>query len=129
MDDRPLGRWAHICSTPRSAVQTDEYLRSLLTNEITGWPVSPKQVVGFAEMPWSDSAEMGGRFHPEYENGSEPARNPGGLTCGANPGSPITPDYQPPFKFTGTLLTGTIGLSGDLITDTEAEIRIVMARQ
>jgi arylsulfatase A-like enzyme len=57
------------------------------------------------------------------------AFNPGGLTCGANPGSPVVPDYQPPFPFTGTLHTVTIDLSGDLITDTEAEIRIAMARQ
>ncbi|HEY6425451.1 MAG TPA: arylsulfatase [Pseudonocardiaceae bacterium] len=55
--------------------------------------------------------------------------NPGGLTCGANPGSPITPDYQAPFRFTGTLHTVTIDLSGDLITDTEAEMRMAMARQ
>ncbi|MBV9379153.1 MAG: sulfatase-like hydrolase/transferase [Streptosporangiaceae bacterium] len=57
------------------------------------------------------------------------AFNPGGLTCGANPGSAITPDYQPPFGFTGTLHTVTLDLSGDLITDTEAEMRIAMARQ
>ena len=57
------------------------------------------------------------------------AFNPGGLTCGANPGSPVTPDYRPPFKFTGTLHTVTIDLSGDLITSTEAEMRIAMARQ
>jgi hypothetical protein len=57
------------------------------------------------------------------------AFNPGGLTCGANPGSPITPDYQSPFRFTGTLHTVTIDLSGDLITDTESEMRVAMARQ
>ena len=57
------------------------------------------------------------------------AFNPGGLTCGANPGSPVIPDYQPPFRFTGTLHTVTIDLSGDLITSTEAEMRIAMARQ
>ena len=55
--------------------------------------------------------------------------NPGGLTCGANPGSAITPDYQPPYRFTGTLHTVTLDLSGDLITDTDAEMRIAMARQ
>ncbi len=55
--------------------------------------------------------------------------NPGGLTCGANPGSPITPDYQAPFRFTATLHTVTIDLSGDLITDTESEMRVAMARQ
>jgi len=57
------------------------------------------------------------------------AFNPGGLTCGANPGSPVIPDYQPPFTFTGTLHTVTLDLSGDLITSTEAEMRIAMARQ
>ena len=35
------------------------------------------------------------------------ALKPCGLTCGANPGSPITPDYQAPFRFTGTLHTVT----------------------
>jgi arylsulfatase A-like enzyme len=57
------------------------------------------------------------------------AINPGALACGANPGSPITPDYQAPFRFTGTLYTATIDLSGDLITDTESEMRVAMARQ
>jgi hypothetical protein len=55
--------------------------------------------------------------------------NPGGLTCGANPGSPVTPDYQSPFRFTGTLHSVTVDLSGDLITDTESEMRVAMARQ
>jgi arylsulfatase len=55
--------------------------------------------------------------------------SPGGLTCGANPGSPVIPDYRPPFHFTGMLYSVILDLSGDLITDTEAEIRIAMARQ
>jgi len=55
--------------------------------------------------------------------------NPGGLTCGANPGTAITADYRAPFPFTGTLHTVTIDVSGDLITDTEAEMRMAMARQ
>jgi arylsulfatase len=59
------------------------------------------------------------------------AFNPGGLTCGANPGSAIIPDYQAqaPFPYTGTLHTVTVDLSGDLITDTESEMRMAMARQ
>ena len=57
------------------------------------------------------------------------AFNPGGLTCGANPGAPVTPDYRSPFRFTGTLHTVTVDLSGDLITDTEGEMRMAMARQ
>ncbi|MEP7023480.1 MAG: sulfatase-like hydrolase/transferase, partial [Actinomycetota bacterium] len=55
--------------------------------------------------------------------------NPGGLTCGANPGSAVVPDYRAPFRFTGTLHTVTVDLSGDLITDTDSEMRMLMARQ
>jgi arylsulfatase A-like enzyme len=55
--------------------------------------------------------------------------NPGGLTCGANPGSPVVPDYTAPFRFTGKLHTVTVDLSGDLITDTETELLAVMGRQ
>jgi len=55
--------------------------------------------------------------------------NPGGLTCGADPGSPVTPDYRPPFRFTGTLHSVTVDLSGDLITDSDSEMRMAMARQ
>ena len=57
------------------------------------------------------------------------ALNPGGLTCGADPGSPVTPDYRAPFRFTGKLHTVTVDIGGDLITDTESEIRAVMGRQ
>jgi arylsulfatase len=55
--------------------------------------------------------------------------NPGGLTCGANPGSPVTTDYRSPFRFTGMLHTVTVDLSGDLITDSDSEMRMAMARQ
>ena len=57
------------------------------------------------------------------------AFNPGGLTCGANPGLPVTAAYRSPFRFTGILRTVTVDLSGDLITDTEGEARMAMARQ
>jgi arylsulfatase A-like enzyme len=57
------------------------------------------------------------------------AFNPGGLTCGANPGSPVITDYAPPFGFTGTLHTVTVDLSGDLITDLDSEMRMAMSRQ
>jgi arylsulfatase len=57
------------------------------------------------------------------------ALNPGALTCGANPGSPVTPDYPSPFRFTGTLRTVTVDVSGDLIRDSESELRMAMARQ
>ncbi len=55
--------------------------------------------------------------------------NPGALTCGANPGSPVTPDYEGPFAFTGTLHSVTLDVSGELIRDPEAELRMHLARQ
>ncbi len=57
------------------------------------------------------------------------AIHPGGLTCGANPGLAVTPDYQAPFRFTGVLHAVTLDLSGDLIIDTDSEMRLAMARQ
>ena len=57
------------------------------------------------------------------------AFNPGGLSCGRNPGSAIVADYRAPFPFTGTLRTVTVDLSGDLITDTDSEMRMAMSRQ
>jgi hypothetical protein len=55
--------------------------------------------------------------------------NPGALTCGSNPGSPVTPEYTSPFRFTGTLTSVTVDVSGDLIDDSESQIRMAMARQ
>ena len=55
--------------------------------------------------------------------------NPGALTCGSNPGSPVSDDYTSPFRFTGTINTVTVDVSGDLIKDDEAELRVLMARQ
>ena len=55
--------------------------------------------------------------------------NSGALTCGANPGSAITGDYASPFKFTGTIHSVTVDVSGELIEDSEAELRVHMARQ
>jgi arylsulfatase A-like enzyme len=57
------------------------------------------------------------------------AINPGALTCGSNPGSPVTPEYSSPFPFTGTLHSVTVDVSGDLIDDGESAMRMAMARQ
>ena len=57
------------------------------------------------------------------------AFNPGAVSCGHNPGSPITPAYSSPFKFTGTLRKVVVDVSGDLIVDSDAELRMAMARQ
>lgn len=55
--------------------------------------------------------------------------NPGGLTCGANPGLPVTPEYSSPFAFTGHISSVTVDVSGDLTRDPEAELSLVMASQ
>lgn len=57
------------------------------------------------------------------------AVDPGALSCGHNPGPPVTPDYTSPFRFTGTLHEVVIDVSGDLITDSESQVRMAMSRQ
>ncbi|RCJ40567.1 arylsulfatase [Nostoc minutum NIES-26] len=52
-----------------------------------------------------------------------------GVTCGIASGAPVTPDYEPPFKFTGKIHSVIVDVSGDLIQDREAEMRVIMARQ
>jgi arylsulfatase A-like enzyme len=56
-----------------------------------------------------------------------------GLVCGADPGSPVSRLYQPPFKFTGKLFKVTADVSGKMIQDTEQEqkafAKVAMARQ
>ncbi len=52
-----------------------------------------------------------------------------GITCGQAPGAPVSPEYDPPFSFTGTIHSVTVDVSGDLIEDAEAELRRVLARQ
>ena len=52
-----------------------------------------------------------------------------GVAVGADPGSPVTDRYAAPFPFSGTLHSVTMDVSGDLIQDTDAEMRAIMARQ
>ena len=52
-----------------------------------------------------------------------------GVVVGEAPGSPVTPEYHPPFAFTGTIDSITYDVSGDLIVDDEATMRMLMARQ
>jgi hypothetical protein len=53
--------------------------------------------------------------------------------AGHAPGSPITALYGPPFEFTGTILSVTADISGQLLHYTEEEekafARVAMARQ
>ncbi len=51
------------------------------------------------------------------------------MSCGSTPGSPITPDYKAPLAFTGTLESVVVDVSGKLISDDEAEMRMHLARQ
>jgi hypothetical protein len=51
------------------------------------------------------------------------------LTCGANPGSPVTDDYASLFNLTGAIQRVTVDVSAELIRDGEAEPRVHMARQ
>ena len=51
------------------------------------------------------------------------------IVCGADLGAPVTSEYKPPFPFTGTIHSVTVDVSGELIKDTEAEVRMILARQ
>jgi len=53
----------------------------------------------------------------------------GGIVCGADSGSPVWDKYKPPFKFRGTLYSTTVDVSGELIKDDEATLRMHLARQ
>ena len=53
----------------------------------------------------------------------------GGVTCGADVGSPVWDRYQPPFKFSGKLFSTTVDVSGDLIKDEAHAMKVIMARQ
>ncbi|MEB3322284.1 MAG: arylsulfatase, partial [Synechococcaceae cyanobacterium] len=52
-----------------------------------------------------------------------------GVAVGADPGSPALPDYQPPFPFTGTVHKALVDVTGELVEDNEALIRMYLARQ
>ena len=52
-----------------------------------------------------------------------------GVAIGADPGSPVTDKYQAPFDFSGVIHNVTVDVSGELIHDSEAEMRAIMARQ
>jgi hypothetical protein len=53
-----------------------------------------------------------------------------GLSCGYDAGDPAAPEeYSGEFRFTGTIKRVTIDLSGELIPDSEADMRVAMARQ
>jgi arylsulfatase len=52
-----------------------------------------------------------------------------GVSLGANAGSPVMPDYESPFAFTGTVKKALVDVTGELIEDKAAQIRMYLARQ
>jgi arylsulfatase len=53
-----------------------------------------------------------------------------GLSCGYDFGAPVLADvYEPPFAFTGTIHEVVIDVAGELIEDSEAAMRRLMAQQ
>jgi len=52
-----------------------------------------------------------------------------GFVCGAEPGSPVCDRYEPPFKFTGTIRSVTIDVSGHHVEDPEHAMKVIIARQ
>jgi arylsulfatase len=72
------------------------------------------KLVGQAEFPYTTPLSLG---------------LTGGMTVGADPGAPVAAFYDTPFEFTGTIHSVTFDVSGDVIKDDEAELRMIMARQ
>jgi arylsulfatase len=52
-----------------------------------------------------------------------------GVSVGADVGSPVMTDYTPPFKFGGTIKKALVDVSGALVEDQEAKMRMYLARQ
>jgi arylsulfatase len=53
----------------------------------------------------------------------------GAMLVGADVGAPVTPQYKPPFRFTGTIRRVIVDVSGEHIVDHEAELRVALASQ
>jgi hypothetical protein len=51
------------------------------------------------------------------------------MLVGADAGSPITPEYESPFSFTGTIKRVIVDVSGEHVEDYEAQMRVVLAKQ
>ena len=52
-----------------------------------------------------------------------------GLSCGYDFGEAVTHNYQAPFAFTGLIKHVTVDISGELIEDDDAKVRMLMAQQ
>lgn len=52
-----------------------------------------------------------------------------GVSLGSNTGSPVMPDYDSPFAFTGTVKKALVDVTGEPIEDKVAQMRMYLARQ
>ena len=52
-----------------------------------------------------------------------------GVSMGANAGSPVMPDYESPFAFTGTVKKALVDVTGERIEDMAAQMKMYLARQ
>jgi arylsulfatase len=53
----------------------------------------------------------------------------GAMIVGVDPGSPVCPEYKPPFRFTGGIKRVIVDVSGEHVEDYEAQMRIALAKQ
>jgi len=53
----------------------------------------------------------------------------GAMLVGADTGAPVTPDYDPPFRFDGKIHRVIVDVSGEHVEDYEAQMRIALAKQ
>jgi arylsulfatase len=53
----------------------------------------------------------------------------GAMLVGADAGAPVTPEYEPPFHFRGTIKRVIVDVSGEHVEDYESQMRIVLAKQ
>jgi arylsulfatase len=44
-------------------------------------------------------------------------------------GASVTPEYKPPFHFTGTIKRVIVDVGGEHVEDYESQMRIVLAKQ
>ena len=97
--------------------------------EVTGKPDigSGKGVPGRAQLYFDD--KLVGQADFPYTTPFTFGVAGGAIECGRDGGSAVTPEYAPPFEFTGMIHSVTVDVSGELIKDTEAEVRQIMARQ
>lgn len=53
----------------------------------------------------------------------------GALVVGMDNGAPVNPEYQPPFRYAGTLKRVIVDVSGEAVTDQQAEMRAYLRKQ